>query len=340
MSLKTKKFHLNIFKELLGEKYSEGFNFNSNVLTRTQKYKTKKSHFYQGCSGFNYYSGGFNSSYKYSEQNQFCVFRAKHRYDKILNKKHFDYIQRKGRGVNGSTPELYGADPDNYENRMSKLHFRWFISPENQNIDVKLLTEEFIRRIEWEKGLRLDWVAADHYNTGIKHSHVLINGFDLDRKKVQFDREELSNIYRETLRDICTDMVGYRTLEERQAAYQKQTTSNTYTQLDRQLYNNIIEKDFISLNELSRLKNNELLHKRLLYLKDLNLVSYNSSSNRFIFKENWKDLLNIYTKYNTYLEGLYFTKAHPSHYSLHDINYLGPVKGKIVKKYFMQENSK
>jgi hypothetical protein len=52
----------------------------------------------------------------------------------------FQLHKREGTGING-------ADPEGYEKRMSKLHFRFIVSPDNQNVDLKELFVNFIKRL-------------------------------------------------------------------------------------------------------------------------------------------------------------------------------------------------
>jgi hypothetical protein len=268
-----------------------------------------------------------------------CVFKAKYRFDKALNIKHLAYIQKEGKGLYGTRPELYGADPENYEKRVGHLHFRFIISPENQNVDIRTLTEEVMKQLEFRTGRKLDWVAADHYNTGLKHSHILINSYDLDGKKFRFDPSEIKSVIRESCRDICTSMAGNRTPQERLISYQNQVSKNSYTQLDRMLDQYVEQGQKITLFNIGRLNQSTLLHKRLLHLKELGLVSLDNRTEEFVFSSDWKTHLKTYGKYNTFLEGLDYLKCHPSRYSLHDIDTLGRIKGRVVRRYFMQEDS-
>jgi len=272
-------------------------------------------------------------------KSQICFFRSNHSYNKDLHQKHLAYIQREGKGRNGGDPEIYGRDPDGYEQRMSKLHFKWIISPENQNVDLRLLVEEFMHRIEIEKGCHLDWVAAEHYNTGNKHAHILINGFDMNRNRVQFGKEDLRNFMRETLQELCTDQVGTRSQEEIHAASERQVTSNSYTGLDRALEYFLSDTNKITLYKAAHLPNGPLYHKRLMYLKELGLVSYNPSTDTFTYAPDWKETLKQYGTYNTYLDGQNITRAPASRYSFHNPEKAGPITGKIIHKYFMQDNS-
>jgi len=341
MAVPVKRLHFKLFKDLFGgEEYDDVFRpkMHRGIATDVPKGKRRKS---KGKSVYSSRKGGYG--YKdhldHRQTKQFCTFISSHRYDKALNKKHFDYIQKEGKGLNGEDPVLYGTEPEMYEKRMSKKSYRWIISPDNPKVDLNLLVEELIRRVEINTGYRLNWVAANHYNTDRAHAHVLINGFDLDRRLVNFDRDFVSHVIRETCRDICTEMVGVRSDEEKMISYQKQTTGNYYTQLDKILNTALDGLDRITYERLCRADNATLLLNRIVYLRDINLVEWDKRVNLFIFKNDWKEQLKMFSKYNTYLKSIRDLNVHQSQMSLHDVDKLGAVSGKVVKKYFMQENS-
>jgi hypothetical protein len=197
-----KKFHFNFFHDFMGHKKDdeeEGLHVRKGM---TKKVYYRPSHVKKPKKA--YYGGGGMKLHnfkrrEYQERKQLCTLVAKYRRSKELNAKHLEYISREETGRDGADPELYGADPEGYESRMAKLHFRFIISPGNQNVDLTELTEEFIKKTELRLGLKLDWVAANHYNTGKQHTHVLINGFDLRRKIVRFKLEDMKHLLRETL---------------------------------------------------------------------------------------------------------------------------------------------
>jgi hypothetical protein len=335
-----KKFRYNILNEFIEPIFRP--KGHAGILTETEKtkrYNRRSNYGGRGGGGIASFSHSCNQYAKAYTQKQFCTFKASYRYDKDLHTKHLAYIKREGKGKEGENPELYGADPENYESRMAKLHFRFIISPENQNVDLTLLTKEFINRLEFRTGYKLDWVATEHYNTGKKHSHVLINGFDLLRRKIKFSPDEIKQIMRESLRDICTDMLGPRTDKERLASNRAQIVSNTYTQLDRDIVNILGESNYLSLYKSHTAAEGSLYYKRLLHLKELGLVRYDPQTEQFIFLDNWQEQLRTYTRYNTFLEGLEFVDVHPSQYRLHTVSKDGPITGKVVKKYYMQDNS-
>jgi len=337
----VKRFHFNFFKDLLGEQGDEVFRpkMCRGVATDVPKGRGKKNRFYKGGSFHGFSGGGYNDNIDYNQINQFCIVKCSRKSEKILNKKHLAYIQKEGKGLNGSNPELYGADPDGYENRMKSVSYRWIISPDSPNVDLDILVPELIRRVEFYTGFKLDWVATNHYNTEHPHAHILINGHDLKRNKVNFSQTFLKRILRETCRDICTEMIGVRTIEERQASFQKQITGNYYTHLDKRLNIILDGTDRITFARLCNADGCTLLNNRLAYLQEAGLVEHDKSTNLYIFKKDWIEQLKTFSKYNTYLQGLKSINVHPSHYSLYDIDKLGAVTGKVVKKFYMQENS-
>jgi hypothetical protein len=281
-------------------------------------------------------SGG--GSHRQDSSKQLVYFNAKYRINKDLHAKHLQYIQKEGKGKDGEKPLLYGNDPQHYEKKMAKLHYRFIISPENQNVNLTVLVNEFIHQLEHRTGYEFDWVAANHYNTGQQHAHILINGFDKHRRKIKFSRDEMKNLMRSSLSRMITTMVGPRTPYEKEQALQNQSRRNGYTHLDESL-KSLEKNQTISLYPLLHSPNGTIYHKRMMYLCKLGLAQYDFTHEHFIMQANWQDMLKIASRYNSYLEGFQFTKVHPSQYRFHDVRKDGPISGVIVKKYYMQDNA-
>jgi len=57
-------------------------------------------------------------------------------------------------------------------------HFRFIVSPEDaeQMSDVKAFTRDLMGQMEKDLETRLEWVAANHYNTGQPHVHIAMRG--------------------------------------------------------------------------------------------------------------------------------------------------------------------
>lgn len=277
---------------------------------------------------------GYSKKSRITDTRQMCVVKTSKKKSMTLHNKNLAYIQREGKGYNGSSPELYGTVEDYLQN-MDNTHYRLIISPENQSIDIKDLTEQTIKAIEQKTGYKLNWVACDHYDKPHKHSHVLINGIDLTGKKVNFHTDFLSKEIRDMSRNISTVMVGERSREEIYFSDEKKINKLLYTPLDRKIDfllkdNHISEKHY---------KEDLQLYKRLQFLEKHNYCFYSLQEHGFVFPENWNEKLKIMTKYNTYVKGFELSNTSPENYKLHTLTKDGDIEGKIIHKFFMQEDS-
>jgi hypothetical protein len=100
---------------------------------------------------------------------------------------HLRYIQRDGVAREGEGGGLYGRDTDLADGKAflgqaegDRHQFRFILSAEDgdQYPDLRPLTRRFMAQLEGDLGTRLDWVAADHLDTGHPHSHVMLRGVD------------------------------------------------------------------------------------------------------------------------------------------------------------------
>jgi len=101
------------------------------------------------------------------------------------------YIERDGTALGAGKGALYGAEGDNVDRlawmkqaAADRHQFRIILSVRDglQYDDLKSLTRRFIARVEEDIDTTLDWCAADHYNTGHPHTHLIVRGKD-DRGK-------------------------------------------------------------------------------------------------------------------------------------------------------------
>lgn len=271
------------------------------------------------------------------DRRQMCIVKASIRYGFENLKKHIEYLKKEGKGKNGEESELYG-NMENEKALISEKQFRFIISPENQNTDLRVLTEEFIKRIEHETGFKLIWAAAEHYDKPHKHVHISINGTDLKGRDVVFQRELMKFGLRSFTRDICTEMNGLRTKEEIKATQARACNADRFTVLDKKivcyLRNNILAK-----KKILDMANSTLYYSRIQHLVSLNLCSYDSAKEVFTFKKDFDKELKIYGRYSSYITAFNSLTITPDKYSLHDVVKDGPVQGKIVRRFFMQEDS-
>jgi type IV secretory pathway VirD2 relaxase len=164
---------------------------------------------------------------------------------------HLRYIQRDGVTRDGAPGQLYSADQDKVDDRAfldradgDRHQFRFIVSPEDGQHydDLQSLTRRLMTQMEQDLGTKLDWVAADHFNTGHPHTHIILRGkdergYDLviasdyitqgireraaelvsldlgpradieieDRLRCEMDQERLTSIDRRLLRDMDSD---------------------------------------------------------------------------------------------------------------------------------------
>ena len=100
---------------------------------------------------------------------------------------HLRYVQRDGVTREGEPGELYDAGNDRADGKAftersagDRHQFRFIVAPEDsaELADLKPFVRDLMRQMEQDLGTRLDWVAADHFNTGHPHSHIVLRGRD------------------------------------------------------------------------------------------------------------------------------------------------------------------
>jgi type IV secretory pathway VirD2 relaxase len=98
---------------------------------------------------------------------------------------HLSYLEREGVQRDGEPGRLFSTFTDEADRRAfltrtgnDPHQFRLILSPESEGMydDLKPFTRDVIARLEIDLDTTLDWVAADHYNTGHPHVHVVIRG--------------------------------------------------------------------------------------------------------------------------------------------------------------------
>ena len=212
------------------------------------------------------------------------------------SKKHLKYIQLYMPQVNKEgveeKKEIFGTPMADYMNNIVPRHFKLIISPESQKIDLKLLSEAFIRHLEKITGYDFYWLGTIHTDTEHHHAHLAINGKDKNGKKVRFPKDMIKNTMREFLSNIATNMIGDRTKEEIEESKKKLTQAKRWTTFDEQL-KEMPEKIFINNLNFS-------LISRLQFLSSIKLA--NKDGMFYSLKPDFEEVLKATGRYNLYLE--------------------------------------
>jgi len=138
-------------------------------------------------------------------------------YGKDAQRHHLDYIQRDSAAREGEKGILYSRDEvfldgeEFHERGIDDRHqFRVIVSPEDGKElgDLRTYTRNVMAQMERDLGTRLDWVAANHYDTANPHSHVVIRGVTDTGSTLIIPRDYISHGMREAAEHIATLELG------------------------------------------------------------------------------------------------------------------------------------
>lgn len=157
---------------------------------------------------------------------------------------HMRYIQRDGVTQDGRPGELYGRDTDRADGKdflersgEDRHQFRFIVSAEDagEYPDLKPFVRKLMARMEADLGTSLDWVAADHHNTGHPHTHIVLRGRDDLGQDLVIARDYIAHGMRERAAEIVTLDLGPRTDLEIEDRFARQVAQERFTDLDRAL---------------------------------------------------------------------------------------------------------
>jgi len=157
---------------------------------------------------------------------------------------HLRYVQRDGVTREGKPGELYDVADDRADGKAftdrsagDRHQFRFIVAPEDsaELADLKPFIRDLMRQMEQDLGTRLDWVAADHFNTGHPHSHIVLRGRDGEGKDLVIARDYIAHGLRARAADLITRELGPETEIEAARKLQQEITAERLTRLDRSI---------------------------------------------------------------------------------------------------------
>jgi type IV secretory pathway VirD2 relaxase len=158
--------------------------------------------------------------------------------------KHLSYLKREGVTRYGTVARMFDARTDDSDSSAfaercenDRHHFRFTVSPEDapEMADLRAFTRELMKDAEKDLGTRLDWVAADHWNTDNPHVHVLVRGRAEDGKDLVISRDYMSQGFRARAIERVTLELGPRSEHDISSALEKEVEAERWTSLDRAL---------------------------------------------------------------------------------------------------------
>jgi type IV secretory pathway VirD2 relaxase len=197
---------------------------------------------------------------------------------------HLRYIVRDGVGPDGEPGQAYNAerdtaDVDAFEDRSreDRHQFRFIVAPEDaiELEDLRDFTRHLMGQMERDLGTKLEWVAADHWDTDNPHTHVVLRGKDQTGENLVIGREYISRGMRSRAGELATSWLGPRTERDIQATLERDVHQDRYTALDRKLRHLINDAGVIDLRvaqDVGGLRERALLIGRIQHLQTLRLA--------------------------------------------------------------------
>jgi type IV secretory pathway VirD2 relaxase len=163
---------------------------------------------------------------------------------------HLRYILRDGVTAEGKPGRLYDALSDDVDGasfiekaKGDRHQFRFIVSAEDaaEFADLKPFIRDLTAKMEEDLGTRLDWVAADHFNTGHPHTHIVVRGKDDRGEDLVIARDYMSHGIRERARELVTLELGPEIAGDFAQKLNQEIEAGRYTRLDRALLKEVQE---------------------------------------------------------------------------------------------------
>lgn len=157
---------------------------------------------------------------------------------------HLNYVERDSAAREGEKGKLFGEDEavidkDKFHQNAKddRHHFRVIVSPEDGKEigDLKTFVRNMMMQMEHDLDTKLEWVAANHYDTANPHSHVVIRGIRDNGKDLVIPREYISHGMRDVAEHLATLELGPITEIDVAKKLALQVKQDRFTTLDRDL---------------------------------------------------------------------------------------------------------
>lgn len=169
---------------------------------------------------------------------------------------HLNYLKREGVSREGGKGVMFDASTDRADDlafaercRDDRHHFRFIVSPEDaaEMSDLKAFTRDLVRQMEADLGTRLDWLAADHWNTDNPHVHLIVRGVDDTGADLVIARDYVSQGLRSRAEDLVALELGPKPEHEIRNALEKEISAERWTRLDTEIQRTADEVGYIDL---------------------------------------------------------------------------------------------
>lgn len=175
-------------------------------------------------------------------------------------KAHLDYVARESAAQENEKGGLYTAvepeaDTESFGERCKddRHYFKIIISPEDGKdiADLTRFTRDLMVEVQRDMDTTLDWVAADHYDTGRPHSHIILRGVRDDGKDLVIPREYISYGMRDRAEHLATLELGPVTQVDVAKKLAVMTRQERFTTIDKDLLYEASE-NVVNLSEIKQ----------------------------------------------------------------------------------------
>ena len=235
---------------------------------------------------------------------------AGHGFDSF--RKHLAYIERDGTDERGERAKSYGSGLDDIDieageeadSKPTKAfadrckddrhHFRFVVTPEDSSslLSLSEFTTDLVTQMETDLGTKLDWVAADHYDTGQPHTHLVIRGVRDDGEDLVIPRKYISHTLRRRAQDLVEMELGPVTQIEGRVRLAHQVNAERFTGIDKSFAKEMAkgELNMSKAAPTGRVWHRQLQVKRLHKLSQMGLAE-NMGSGRWRLAPNYAQTL-------------------------------------------------
>ena len=180
--------------------------------------------------------------------------------------------------------------------REDRRHFRLILSAENgaRMRDLPPYTRDVMARAERALGIRLDWIAVDHWDTDNPHTHIILRGRTPDGRDLVIPREFVSHGFRAAARDAATERLGQRDRGDARRALERDALVHGPSRLDGMIAAQLDDERRVRLARLQAHDRSpemeNALKARAQELKRMGLA-VEVERNIFQFEPGWRDAL-------------------------------------------------
>ena len=175
-------------------------------------------------------------------------------------KAHMDYVARESAAQENEKGGLYNAmepeaDADGFAERCKddRHYFKIIVSPEDGKdiADLTRFSRDLMIEVQRDMDTKLEWVAADHYDTGRPHSHIILRGVRDDGKDLVIPREYISYGMRDRAEHLATLELGPVTQVDVAKKLAVMTRQERFTTIDKDLLYEATE-NVVNLSEIKQ----------------------------------------------------------------------------------------